>query len=115
MDILHGMRLAGVNVKTPSSRSMSRIMLISYWFVVRRKTFPPPRHKCRYSGVAFAFEVIDTKLHSTASNNNRINSLRQICTIRRAISLPNKGYTEKINTLHLKDKRSPHCTSINIV
>ena len=49
------------------------------------------------------------------NNNNRINSLRQICTIIRAISLPNKEYTEKINTLHLKDKRSPHCTSINIV
>ena len=51
----------------------------------------------------------------TDNNNNRINSLRQICTIIRAISLPNKEYTEKNNTLHLKDKRSPHCTSINIV
>ena len=28
------------------------------------------------------------------NNNNRINSLRQICTIRRAISLPNKECTK---------------------
>ena len=28
------------------------------------------------------------------SNNNRINSLRQICTIIRAISLPNKEHME---------------------
>ena len=28
-----------------------------------------------------------------SNNNNRINSFRQICTIRRAISLPNKDCT----------------------
>ena len=34
--------------------------------------------------------------HLSKLSNNRINSLRQICTIRRAISLPNKEHTIKI-------------------
>ena len=39
--------------------------------------------------VTSAFLCFIEKKNNT--NNNRINSLRQICTIRRAISLPNKA------------------------
>ena len=46
----------------------------------------------------FLFSHIKKYFDSTTininNNNNRINSLRQICTIIRAISLPNKEHME---------------------